>query len=131
MKRISYKAAVTALKSIFQDVRVDSLTPLEIYKLQSRSLDEPEKNKKWLQNRLTPLKDYGFVRPIYTKTQPKSLDKIKLTDEGKKALEGLGDDISTRKISLESIARDIKDFEKQNPSIEVIFSTKIRKELDI
>lgn len=131
MKRISYKAAVEALSSIFSDPMQDTWSPAEIYQLVGRDMTRAEQNKRWLQNRLTPLKDYGFVKSIYSKSQPKTLDKIQLTQEGKTALQNASNSVPSREVTLESIARDIREFERQNPSIIVEFRTILKRKSEL
>ncbi len=127
-KYISYRAAVEALRTIFDSPDKDLLTTTEIFQLVGRDLNNVEQNKKWLTNRLTDLKHYDFVRPIYTKESPKLLKKVQLTPEGKKALASSLNQELTKEITLESIAQDIKEFAKQNPSIKIDFTATVRTE---
>jgi len=129
MNQITHAAAVEALRTIFDDVTVESLTPDDIFQKTGRDLTKAEKNKKWLQNRLTPLKRYDLVESTY-KGPGKTVDKIRLTSEGRKTLEGRvdNDESLAQEVRLESIVRDIKEFERQNPSLKVQFAVTRREE---
>lgn len=129
MGRITHRGAVVALRKIFVDPDKDILTLDEVFRVVGRDLQQPERNKRWLRNRLTTLRYYEFVTPIYTKyakSNPRRrLDKIQLTPTGKMAL---ASKVSSRAITLESIARDIKAFERQNPSMVLDFTAKVRQD---
>src|ERR1700691_2674559 len=124
MSRITHRAAVAALHTIFVDPYKDILTLDEIFRVVGRDPQKPERNKRWLQNRLITLRYYEFVTPIYTKSNPRrELVEIQLTPTGKAAL---ASEVSSRAITLESVARDIKAFERQNPSMTLDFAAKVR-----
>lgn len=111
----------------------DTLTPDEIFRVAGRDPQQPERNRIWLQNRLTALRYHEFVRPIYTKytmSNPhRKLDKVQLTPTGKTALASeSGNEPACPAITLESIARDIKAFERQNPSMALDFTVKVRRD---
>jgi len=129
MKQIAYSAAVEALKNIFSDPRKDILTPQDIYLVVGRNLSQHEQNKKWLQNRLTPLKYYGLVESIY-KGPNKMVDSVRLTLEGKEALasQATASKVNAPEVKLEAIVRDIGAFEKQNPSLQIQFVVTRREE---
>lgn len=127
MKYISREAALEALKKLFTSPDKEILTINEVFLSVGRDLNRIEQNKKWLTNRLTDLKHYNFVESVYTDTQPKMLDKIRLLPAGKKALEDMLRSQPTRNITLESIARDVQEFQKQNPSILVQLTTTLRE----
>lgn len=125
MSRITYRAAVAALRTIFVDPGKDILALDEIFRMTGRDPQQPERNKRWLQNRLITLRYYEFVTPIYTKGNPRrELVEIQLTPTGKAAL---ANTVSSRAITLESIARDIKAFERQNPSMTLDFVARVRR----
>jgi len=127
-KYISYGAAVEALRTIFNDPYKEQLTTTEIFQQVGRDLSQMGQNKKWLTNRLTDLKHYGLVRPVYTKTTPKVLNVVQLTPEGKKALTTSLNQEPNKEITLESIAQDINEFLKQNPSVKIDFMATVRTE---
>ena len=133
MNRIKQSAALTALRKIFVDPDKDILTLDEIFRAVGRDPQQPELNKKWLTNRLVALRYHEFVTPIYTKyttsDSHRKLVKIQLTPTGKTALASKVVSGYTRAITLESIARDIKAFERQNPSMLLAFTAKIRREI--
>lgn len=129
-KYISFGAAIEALRTIFDDPDKEQLTTLEIFQQVGRDLSQMEQNKKWLTNRLTDLKHYGLVRPIYTRETPKVLDGVQLTPEGKKALTASSSPEPNKEITLESIAQDIKEFVKQNPSVKIDFTATVRTEIN-
>lgn len=88
-------------------------------------------NKSWISNKLVDLKHYQLVSPVYTHGRRKVLDKIQLTQEGKKAL---GLDLAEsargeaqRMVTLELINSNIREFEKSNPSVELELVVKIKK----
>jgi hypothetical protein len=130
MSRITQRAAIAALRKIFVDSDKDILTLDEIFDVVGRDPRQPESNRRWLQNRLTTLRYYEFVAPIYTKYTTSSnphrkLVKVQLTPTGKTALTS---EVSSRAITLESIARDIKAIERQNPSIALDFTVRVRRD---
>jgi hypothetical protein len=129
MKQIALASAVEALGTIFNDPEVDTLTPQDIFQRVGRDRGNADQNKKWLRNRLTPLKYYGLVETVY-KLPGKTVDKIRLTPEGKKVLEehATTNQPSAREVQLESIVQDIKEFERQNPSLKIQFTVTRRDE---
>lgn len=137
MKYVTYAAAVETLKGFFKDHPDSDIVSLhEIYIASNRDLNQPELNKSWVGNKLTHLKHYQLVTPIYTHGRRKVLDKVQLTSEGKKALGRAGNsstyaasDEVRREVTLESIANDIREFEKKNPSVVLELSVKVRKDV--
>jgi hypothetical protein len=133
MSRIKQSAAVAALRKIFVDPDKDILTLDEVFRVVGRDPQQLERNKRWLGNRLTALRYHKFVAPIYTTSYTKSnprrkLVKIQLTPTGKTALANKVSSGYTRAITLESIARDIKAFERQNPSMVLDLTATLREE---
>jgi hypothetical protein len=82
---------------------------------------------KWLENRLTALRYYEFITSIHTKSHPRKLDKIQLTPTGKTALASRVSSGSAHAITLESIAQDIKTFERKNPSVLLNLTATLRE----
>lgn len=126
-QRITRHAAVAALRTIFVDPDKDTLTLDEVFRVVGRDPLQPERNKRWLENRLTSLRYYELTAPIYTKSHPRKLDKVQLTPTGKTALASEADNEPVRAITLESIAWDIKAFERENPSMVVDLTVKVRQ----
>lgn len=131
-QRITRHAAIAALRKIFVDPDKDILTLDEIFRVAGRDPQQPEHNKIWLQNRLTALRYYKLVEPIYTKytksNSHRKLDKVQLTPTGKTALASEAGNEPVHAITLESIAWDIKEFERQNPSIVVEMTATVRQD---
>ena len=131
---MSLSAATETVREWFGDQpAADVLSLAEIYQNAGRDPSNKDLNKSWLGNKLTHLKHYGLVAPIYSHGRRKVLDKIQLTGEGKKAIWGSNGGpgeapvIQPRAISLETIARDINEFEEQNPSIRLELLVRIKK----
>lgn len=128
---ISRAAAIAALRSLFTYKDSDTFTLDEIFRTAGRNLSQPAENKRWLINRLTPLKQYGLVESLYTSEQPKMLVGVRITPVGKEALESSENETSeppARPISLESVVQIVREFQKQNPSAKVEFLVTMRKE---
>jgi hypothetical protein len=125
--RITRQAAVAALRTIFVDPDKDILTLDEIFHVVGRDPQQPKGNKIWLENRLTSLRYHGLAAPIYTKSHPRKLAKVQLTPIGKTAIASEAGLEPVRAITLESIAWDIKEFERQNPSIVVELTATVRQ----
>jgi hypothetical protein len=66
---------------------LEVITVDEIYSLYRRDPHLVDRNKSWLKNRLTPLRYYKFVKPIYSQGGP--LIKVELTRKGREAIESL------------------------------------------
>jgi hypothetical protein len=133
MNRIAQSAAVAALRKIFVDPDEDTLTLDEIFRVVGRDPQQLARNRRWLVNRLRTLRDYGFVAPIYSTSSTKSgprrkLVKVQLTPTGKTAITSKVSNRYTRPITLESIARDIKRFQRQNPTMVLHMTARIRQD---
>ncbi len=134
MKYISYDSAVATLRDFFSiSPDTDIVSLQQIFVATGRDLSKATLNKQWLSNKLTHLKHYQLVTPVYSQGRRKVLDKIQITQDGKKAL---GRDIEAtdgtvsfgaRQITLESIAQDIEVFESLNPSILLDLNVRIKK----
>ena len=143
---MSLSSASNTLKRFFADhTDTVALTLDQIYISTNRVMNKPDQNKSWVANKLTHLKHYGLAEPVYTYDPRKMLTGIQLTYEGKKILGITGSSsmqpaiqayqpVQTsliRTVSLETIAQDIKEFEKQNPSIQLRLIVEVNKESDI
>lgn len=81
------ETATEYLKKMYSNTTSDSLTLPEIYSAFNRSTQDPRTNRTWFGNKLTFLKRHNLVTPIYiVKDNSQVLDKIQLTEEGKKIL---------------------------------------------
>lgn len=137
MKYMSLTSATETLKRFFAGHPDSDVVSLEeIYIAAGRDLSQESINKAWVANKLTHLKHYGLVVPVYDYARRKTLNKVQLTEEGRKTL-GRGAKASnntiasSKGISLESIAQDIREFEKQNPSVKLDLGVKLREEVPI
>jgi hypothetical protein len=139
MKYVSLTAATETLRVFFPSYPSsgDVASLREIYMAAGRDLDQAEQNKNWVGNKLTHLKYHDLVKPLYAYSDDrrKVLDRIQLTKRGRDALAGpapeespKGGEDEGREVTLESIAKDIKLFEKLNPSIALDLSIKVRKD---
>ena len=129
--RPSLTAVTGTLKMFFaKSPLADSVTADEIFANAGRDPMAVTQNKSWLKNKLTHLKSYNLATAVYTKTNPRTLIGIALTPDGKRILQDeLNGGQDSKVITLESIANDIKEFRKQNPSIELEFRVSIKEEL--
>lgn len=81
------ETATEYLKKMYSNATSDSLTLPEIYSAFNRSTQDPRTNRTWFGNKLTFLKRHNLVTPIYiVKDNSQVLDKIQLTEEGRKIL---------------------------------------------
>ena len=139
MKYQSHAAAIETLRAFFSNQPSSDVASLQdIYAAAGRDLSNPELNKTWVANKLTHLKHYQLVEPIYARSagNRKMLDKIQLTHEGSIALgretneypaqPAIPTNSGFASVTLESIATDIKAYMKENPSIEIQLSVKLK-----
>ena len=132
MKYITLSTAKKYLDKFFPEYpRINELTLDEAYKAYGRSGKKSDSNKTWLTNVMTHLRHYGLAESRYSDDSPARFIGIRLTQEGRKALDGrLNTNGSDRKdVTLETIAKDIKEFERLNPSIKLDLGVKIREEI--
>lgn len=123
---MTYVSAIETLKKFYKDTSSDIATLGEIYQAWGRDLSDPEKNKQWVANKLTHLKHYDLVVPIYSFGRRRELSKIQLTEEGKKVL-GRVESSSNKAIpqsntvTPETVLRDVKILQDQLPNFNIIF----------
>lgn len=143
MKYISYEAAVETVKDFFSNTDKDIVSLQDIYKTTGRPLDKPELNKSWVTNKMTHLKHYQLVTPIYTYGKRRTLDKIQLTEQGRRALNerkstkppsttleetGYVTDNEKNTVSFDSVKKDVEILQAMHPSLEIIYDVRLRKE---
>ncbi|MCR4326919.1 MAG: hypothetical protein NUV52_04690 [Candidatus Roizmanbacteria bacterium] len=99
-------------------------------------------HKAWLFNILTYLKHHNLVASVYSfGNGRRTLDKIRLTDEGKIAIGRVGDHTSIKKpfslnfnntssfenlITFNDVMRMVVKLRKENPEYEIIFNVKLK-----
>jgi hypothetical protein len=119
------------LRSFFTNVPGDVVSLDQIFASEGRDLGHEVRNKMWLGNKLTPMRRYHLVTPIYKKRR---LVGLRLSKDGKIVL-GRGIDITTNvsmplngtknkngPMSLEDILSGIAKFKRENPDLKVTFS---------
>jgi hypothetical protein len=85
--RISRLAAIEALHELFRKVEGESASPDELVAYAGRGSDEKELSKRWLANRLTPLRHYGLIESVREDANNrKTVTAIVLTQDGIRAL---------------------------------------------
>lgn len=139
---MSLTSATAILKRFYSNYPdSESLTLEQVYISSKRNPAQPEINKAWVANKLTHLKHYGLAEPVYSYEPRKMLTGIRLTYEGKKVIGRIGNTPvqlsipqaspkNTKVISLETIAQDIKEFSKQNPSVHLHLVIEVNKEVN-
>lgn len=147
-KSISEEAAITNLKGFFSHSPkgTKEVSLEQIFLAVGRHNMDAAINRSWLANKLTPIRKYNLINPVYEyEGKKRRLTKVKLTPKSEGLL-GLNiehkrdkeEDVSyqntspsVRQVTLESIAQDIREYEKHNPSIELDLNVKVRKSLPI
>lgn len=137
----SRESAVEILKRFFHGSEGDSVSIIDIFKATERKPEKTMGNMSWLSNHLYTLRHYGLVIPVYSYGQRKRLEKVRLTNEGTKALGRLGGDEgrvtptyselsqgSQVSVSLAQMTRLVATFKKENPEFEVTFGVKLKSE---
>lgn len=137
---MSLQAAVGTLKRFYKNSpEEDSISLEQIVDASDRQSIDSDKNKSWIGNKLTHLKHHELLEPEYSYDPRKTLSGVKLTSLGKEAMgrhdvsgksAPITDTTQINTISLESIARDIRAFSKQNPSIKVTLSVELKSEYE-
>lgn len=84
---LSIDASKQQLRALFSNPSKDVITVEEAYIADKRNLEEKVKNRTWLKNKMTRLKERNLLQPVYNKKDNvKILIGIELTEEGKKLL---------------------------------------------
>jgi hypothetical protein len=98
-----FETLVATLRSFYAHAsKPDVVTVEEIYALSDRDSAQVEKNKTWLRNRLTPLKYYRLIKPVYSSEG--QLIEIELTQKGKEAIEGFRGNSLTEPLKAQTIS---------------------------
>lgn len=140
-RRSRYSAEATLKRFFSKDPGADILSIDEIFVATDRGDKSREDNISWLSNILTALKFYGLVTTVYSYDGRKKLDRIRLTEEGRRAVR-IGKEnfdnapvqeklpISTEdegdKVLLPKIMNLVTKLKEQNPEYEVIFDVKLK-----
>ncbi len=129
----SRKSAIENLKQFFSTTQEDVIPVQDAYVAWGRNLENVEGNKAWFSNKLTHMKFYNLVKPVYAvANNRRRLDKIQLTMEGKKALgriegaDGMEDILLTKnnhnKLTIDDFMREYPRLKKENPEFNIVFS---------
>jgi len=103
----------------------------DIYKSADRLSKSDDVNKSWVTTRMTHLRHYGLAESVYSDDSPAKFVGVRVTQEGRKTLDrniSVANDRERREVTLETLAQDIKEYERINPSIELNLEVKIKKE---
>lgn len=128
-------SSVENVKQFFLNTSEDVISLEEAYVAWGRDITKEAENKAWLSNKLTALKHYKLVRPVYDlKNKKRVLEKIQLTTEGKRALGKIEEDGYTenensnghRAITLEDVMKVIPALRQRHPEFEITFDIKLK-----
>ncbi|HET7638916.1 MAG TPA: hypothetical protein VFK47_09280 [Ktedonobacteraceae bacterium] len=140
MNYITLSTAIDTTKAFFQGR--EEVTLEDVYRAMGRDNKADEVNRSWITNRLTHLKHYGLVEPVYTKGRPSRLIGIRLTEQGKRAIKQVAlnehsavsdmpnvvGDTTEVDTLIRSVRASIAVLEKKLPAeLEVVFDVKLRK----
>ena len=137
-KHKSRSSAVGTIKRFFANTADDSISIQDAFKSWGRDLVKVKDNKAWLSNKLTHLKFYELVTPIYSYGKgPRKLEKLELTLEGKRELGRIGRNLESSNgvsastngrsvISLEEIMKAVPKLRKENPEFEITFDVRLK-----
>ena len=135
MKYISQKAATETLQLLFSHTREDKITLEEAFRAWGRDNYSLEKNRKWFDNKMTHLKYYDLIRPVYERRNARRvLVGIQLTLQGKRAVGRIEGDnknnvevsLGINNISLGQVTKLVSLFRKQNPEYDIIFEVRLK-----
>lgn len=127
-------SCIEFLNHLFVDPPKEAVTPEEVFRVFGRDVAKLKLNRAWLANKLMGLRQYGFVETSYAKRRYHELAKIQLTPAGEEVLVAketieTADTLEVerpRTVTLESIAKLIRGYERQNPSVTVELRLTIR-----
>jgi hypothetical protein len=85
MKYVTLSTAIETTRRLLGGK--EEVTLAEVYQVSNRENKDEEVNRLWVTNKLTHLKHYGLVEPIYTEGRPNRLIGVRITSEGKKAIQ--------------------------------------------
>jgi hypothetical protein len=128
------------VKRFFAHTSDDTLSLDDAFNAWGRDMTEVEKNKQWFSNKLTNMKYYNLVTPVYTvRNNRRVLEQIQLTLEGKRVMGRVGENGITengvqpsingngKKIDFKEAMDMIKELKRQNPDFEITFTAKLRE----
>lgn len=107
------QTAIDYIKKLFANTTDESISLEEAYRAADRTEYDAKVNRIWLGNKLTALKKYNFVTPLYTmKNNSQFLEKIQLTESGKRVLQR--SETSNASVPERELLPTPSVFEKQN-----------------
>ena len=144
---LSREAAAKNLRMFFANTNGDEVSVDEVFIAAGRNPDEVGKNKSWFSNKLTSMAEYGlFTRHYSSRRGQKKLVKLKLTNEGKRALgRNLSDSIFIpaqpaqqasllpsvtidKEVTVSSVRRDVEALRQKEPELDIWFSVTLKEE---
>ena len=123
------------LKQFFSQTSSDKVSLDEIYKAVGRDLSKADTNRVWLGNKLTYLRRYGLVEPVYNHG---ILKAIKLTKKGSQSLKDVEKNknviqdfaLSFKRpepeISIEDIMNAVPKLREKHPKFEIVFNVSLK-----
>ena len=139
MKYITKEAAIENVKKMFSNTSEDLISIQDVYKTWERDPEQEVRNKGWFSNKLINLKYHNLVKPVYVmRNHRHTLDKIRLTLEGKRALGKLeydndphdptstipNNNIDT--ITISDAMKIVATLRDKNPEYEITFDVKLK-----
>ncbi len=139
MKYLSRQAAIESVKKSFSNTSEDAITLQDAYTAWERDLTQEEKNKGWFSNKMVDMKYHNLVKSVYAiKNNRRTLDKIQLTIEGKRAIgriEGNVEEAESNShatnghnnpLSIADVMKIVAKLKKENPEFEIIFDVRLK-----
>lgn len=124
---ISRRTAVEVTRSLFGGSdRLVELSLEDIFVATGRDPGNRRQNKRWLANRLTALKYYDLVAPVYAR-RGRKLTHVRLTHTGQQALAAPRPVPPGSVVTLDSIARRVCEFNRQNPHLKARLTAEVRQ----
>jgi len=133
------EAAIENVKRLFSNTpEKDSVSIKDAFVAWQRPNPENvEENKAWLSNMLFHLKYHNLLNPVYSyRSGRKTLDKLQLTFEGKKALGMINSELGTSdtdtsinnglSLSFTDVMKIIAKLRKDNPDYEITFDVRLK-----
>jgi hypothetical protein len=136
-KPLSYEASSQNLKRFFSgSTNADAVTVEDIFQAVGRSDKDGTQNRSWLSNKLTSLYHHKLVTPVYSTDGQHRLTKIRLTEAGKRAVQGVaaaqvpGPEKTDggRKLTIEQIMDAVPELQRAHPSWEIVFTVNPKKD---
>lgn len=127
------------VKRFFAHTSEDTISLEDAFSAWGRNMAEVEKNKQWFSNKLTNMKYYNLVTPLYTvRNNRRVLEQIQLTLEGKRVMGRVGENVITengvnpssngngKKIDFKDVMDLVAQLKEQNPQFEIVFDVKLK-----